>query len=113
MGLRCVHDGMMGVTVEPPGIPRPSGLSGGAISVSCDGPFWLLVTMYGILAPDAEMMSTGFRGEPDVCLAVIQRSSKSGSCLKALSAMLDQVLASLRVLLGGRSGPTVARRYSG
>jgi len=52
------------------GYSSASSLSGGAISVSCDGPFWLLVTMYGILASDAEMMSTGFRGEPDVCLAV-------------------------------------------
>ena len=101
------------MTVEAPGIPRPRGLSGGAISASCDRPFWLCVTMYGILASDAEMMSTGFHGEPDVCLAVTQRSSRSGSCLKAVSAMLDQVLATLTVLLGGRSGPTVARRYSG
>ena len=61
---------MMGVTVEPPGIPRPSGLSGGAISVRCDKPFWLLVTMDGILASDAEMMSIGFHGGPDACLAV-------------------------------------------
>ena len=113
VGLRCVHDRMMGVTVEAPGIPRPSGLSGAAISVSRDRPFWLLGAMYGILVSDAEMMSTGFRAEPDACLAVKQRSSSSGSCLKGVSAMLDQVLATLRVFPGGRSGPTVARRYSG